>query len=107
LKRILKTGRFVFIRLILNAEITINQGFPRLFGDKKKKKLTDTGLYGFSRIWKILLDGKFGHWMVWVRNAINQLSKSNVHLTKSLNQSSIAQFQLFGNYLIHRKIAIL
>jgi len=54
--------------------------------------LTDTGLFGFSRIWKILLDGKFGHWMVLERNVTNQLSKSNVHLTKSLDQSSIAHF---------------
>jgi cytochrome c len=69
--------------------------------------LTDTGLFSFSRIWKILLDGKLGHWMVWERNVTNQLSKSNVHLTKSLNQSSIAQFQLYGNYPEHRKIAIL
>ena len=43
------------------AEIAINRGFLRLF---EKEKLTDTGLYGFSRIWKILLDGKFGHGMV-------------------------------------------
>jgi len=69
--------------------------------------LTDTGLFSFSRIWKILLDGKLGHWMVWERNATNQLSVSNVHFTESLNQSSIAQFQLYGNYLVHRKIAIL
>jgi hypothetical protein len=73
----------------------------------KRKKLIDTGLYGFSRIWKILLDGKLGHWTVWERNATNQLSNSNVHLTKSLKQSSIAQFQLYGIYLIDRKIAIL
>jgi len=68
--------------------------------------LTDGGFYDFSRIWKILLDGKFGHWMV-CEIAINQLSISNVHLTKILNQSIIPQFQLFSFYLIHRKIAIL
>jgi len=39
--------------------------------------------------------------------AINQLAKSNVHLTKSLNQRSIALFHLFGKYLIQSKIAIL
>ena len=44
--------------LTLHAEFAINRGFPRLFEVKKEKKLTDTGLYGFSRIWKILLDGK-------------------------------------------------
>jgi hypothetical protein len=68
------------------------KGFRVYQGRKKEKKLTDTGLYGFSRIWKILLDGKFGHWMVLERNVTNQLSKSNVHLTKSLDQSSIAHF---------------
>jgi len=76
-KSILKTGKFVFIQSTLNAEITINQGLPRLFGDKRGKKLTDTGLYSFSRIWKILLDGKFGHWMVRVKalsiNFLNQM----------------------------------
>jgi hypothetical protein len=42
----------------------------------------------------------------WSKNAINQLSKSNLHLTKLLNQSSIAHFQIFSKYLIPRKIAI-
>jgi len=37
---------------------------------------------------------------------INYLN-SNVHLTQTLKQSSNAQFQLYGIYLIHRKIAIL
>jgi hypothetical protein len=50
--------------IVQTAETAIIRGFSRLFGDLKEKKLTDTGLYGFSRIWKILLDGKFGHWTV-------------------------------------------
>jgi len=58
---------------------------------------------GFGRsYWTVSLDiGWF-----WERIVINQLSNSNIHLTTSLDQSSIAQFQLYGNYLVHRKIAI-
>jgi len=37
----------------------------------------------FQGFWKILLDGKFGHWTVWERNVTNQLSNSNVLLTQS------------------------
>jgi hypothetical protein len=52
--------------------------------------------------WTVSLDiGWF-----WERIVINQLSESNVHLTKSPEQSSIAKFQLYSKYLIHRKIAI-
>jgi hypothetical protein len=58
------------------AEIAIIQVFVRL-EKLKEEKLTDTGLYDFSRIWKILLDGKFGHWMARAKalsiNFLNQI----------------------------------
>jgi hypothetical protein len=58
---------------------------------------------GFGKsYWTVSLDiGWF-----WERIVINQLTEPNVHLTKSPEQSSIANFHLYSKYLIHRKIAI-
>jgi len=57
-------------------KLQLIKGF-RVYFEKKEKKLTDTGLYSFSRNWKILLDGKFGHWMVRAKalsiNFVNQM----------------------------------
>jgi hypothetical protein len=37
------------------------------------------------------------------RIVINQLSKSNVHLTKHANQRENALFQHYGNFTVHRR----
>jgi hypothetical protein len=57
---------------------------------------------GFGKsYWTVSLD------IGWFeRNVTNQLSDSKIHLTKTLKQSSIAQFRKCGIYLIPRKIAI-
>ena len=52
----LKTGRFKERKRFSEAE-TYNYLSTSTF-NQKKEKLTDTGLYRFSRYWKLLLDGK-------------------------------------------------
>jgi len=78
--------------------------FLRLVGEKKlTDKWTLSVFQGIGKsYWTVSLDiGWFGAKIV-----ISQLSRANIHSTKALNQSIIARFHLFSNYLIHSKIAI-